>query len=60
MNNETADQELPDDTIVEELLAQLSDPIHRRIIQAHRGVDPVQSMESEIGEILLEVLNREN
>jgi hypothetical protein len=60
MNNEAADQELPEDTIVEELVAQLSDPIHRRIIQAHRGVDPVQSMESEIGKILLEVLNREN
>jgi hypothetical protein len=60
MNNEAADQELPEDTIVEELVAQLSDPIHRRIIQAHRGVDPVQSMESEIGKILLEVLNCEN
>lgn len=60
MNNEAADQELPEDTIVEELVAQLSDPIHRRIIQAHRGTDPVQSMESEIGKILLEVLNREN
>lgn len=60
MSNEAADQNPPEDTIVEELVAQLSDPIHQRIIQAHRGVDPVQSMESEIGKVLLEVLNRED
>ena len=60
MSNEAADQKPSEDTIVEELVAQVSDPIHQRIIQAHRGVDPVQSMESEIGRILLEVLNREN
>lgn len=60
MSNEVADQNPPEDTIVEELVAQLSDPIHQRIIQALRGVDPVHSMESEIGKIILEVLKREN
>lgn len=60
MSSEVTDKGPPEDVFMEELVAQLSDPIHRRIIQAHRGVDPVQSMESEIGKILLEVLNRED
>ncbi len=60
MSSEVTDKGPPEDVFMEELVAQLSDPIHRRIIQAHRGVDPVQSMESEIGKILLEVSNRED
>ena len=60
MSSEVTDQRPPEDVFMDELVTQLSDPIHRRIIQAHHGVDPVQSMESEIGRILLEVLNREN
>ena len=60
MSSEVTNQGSPEEVFVEELLAQLSDPIHRRIIQAHQGSNPVQSMESEIGKILLEVLNRED
>ncbi len=60
MSSEVTDQRPPEDVFMDELVTQLSDPIHRRIIQAHHGVDPVQSMESEIGKILLEVLNRED
>jgi len=43
-----------------ELQMELSDPLHRRLIQAYKGDDPVQSMESELSIILLEVLDREN
>jgi len=60
MSSEVTDQRPPEDVFMEELVAQLSDSIHRRIIQAHRGVDPVQSMESELGKILLEALHRED
>lgn len=60
MTSEATVQQPSEDEFLDELLAQLSDPIHRRIIQAHRGVDPVQSMESELGRILLEVLHRED
>ena len=60
MSSEETDQRLPEDVFMEELVAQLSDPIHRRIIQAHHGIDPVQSMESEIGKVLLEALKRED
>lgn len=60
MTSEATVQQPSEDEFLNKLLAQLSDPIHRRIIQAHRGVDPVQSMESELGRILLEVLHRED
>ena len=60
MSSEVTSQRPPEDVLMEELVAQLSDPIHKRIIQAHTTADPVQSMESEIGKVLLEVLNRED
>ena len=60
MSSEVTGQMLPEDVFIEEIVAQLSDPIHKRIIQAHTSADPVQSMESEIGNVLLEVLNRED
>lgn len=60
MSSEVTDQRPSEDVFMDKLLAQLSDPIHKRIIQAHGGVDPVQSMESELGKILLEVLHRED
>ena len=45
---------------LKELLAEISDPLHRRLVQAYQGDDPVKSMEEELSNILLEVLNREN
>lgn len=45
---------------LEELEEQLSDPIHRRLIKACQADNPVQSMESELGKILLEILHRED
>jgi len=45
---------------LDELQRELSDPLHRRLIQAYQGDDPVQSMESELAKILLEVLRHED
>jgi hypothetical protein len=43
-----------------ELLEEITDPIHKRIINAYQGDDPVHSMETELGKILLEVLTHED
>ena len=45
---------------LDELQRKLMDSLHRRLIQAYRGDDPVQSMEAELATILLEVLRRED
>jgi len=45
---------------LDELLKKISDPVHKRLIQAYMGNNPVQSMESELGEILKEVLHLED
>lgn len=60
MNNEAASQQPSIEQCIDELLAELSDPVHKQLIQAYRGSDPVQSMESELGKILMEVLHRED
>jgi len=60
MNNKVTSQHSPREEYLDELLAELSDPVHKRLIQAYRGNNPVQSMESELGKILMEVLNRED
>ena len=43
-----------------ELQKELSNPLHKRLLQAYQGSDPVQSMEAELARILLEVLHRED
>lgn len=60
MDNKASLQHSSREEYLDELLAELSDPVHKRLIQAYRGDDPVQSMESELGRILMEVLRREN
>ena len=60
MNNKKVLQHSSFEEYLDELLAELSDPVHKRLIQAYRGNDPVKSMESKLGEILLEVLHHEN
>jgi hypothetical protein len=60
MNNILTPQRSSREEYLDELLAELSDPVHKRLIQAYRGNDPVQSMESELGKVLMEVLNRED
>lgn len=43
-----------------EILETLSDPFHKRIIAEYQSDDPVQSMETELGEIIMEIINRED
>ena len=43
-----------------ELLEEVLNPLHRRLLEAYRESDPVDSMENELGKILLEVLSHEN
>lgn len=42
------------------LLEKIKDPLHERIIKAYAKEDSVASMESELGLILTEILNRED
>ena len=60
MSEETTSQDSPHQKYLIELLAELSDPVHKRLIQAYRGDDPVKSMEYELGKILTEVLHHED
>ena len=43
-----------------ELLERVSDPVHKRLIEAYQLKNPVGSMEDELGKILLEVLRNED
>ena len=45
---------------INELLEELKDPTHKRLIKAYQGSDPLGSMESELGKILMETLQRED
>ena len=45
---------------LKELTDRLSDSVHKRLIEAYKGSDPRESMENELGRILLEVLQRED
>jgi Trp operon repressor len=45
---------------LDELQREVSDSLHSRLIQAYRGDNPVQSMESELANILFEVLRDED
>ena len=43
-----------------ELLEKVSDSVHKRLIEAYQLKNPVESMEDELGKILLEVLHNED
>ena len=60
MNNKATSQDSPCKEYLDELLTELPNPVHKRLIQVYRGNNPVQSMESELGKILMEVLHRED
>ena len=60
MMDEVSSEKSRREKFLGELQRELSDSLHRRLIQAYRGDDPVQSMESELAKILLEVLRRED
>lgn len=58
------DEAVAQDSSLKKYLAELADrltnPVHKRLIQAYKGNDPTESMEDELGEILKEVLHRED
>ncbi len=60
MENEVISQNSSHEKYLDELLEKLSEPVHKRLIQAYQGNDPVQSMESELANILIEVLQHED
>jgi len=41
---------------LEELSQGVSDEVHKRLIEAYRGENPVESMESELRKIIMEVV----
>jgi hypothetical protein len=45
---------------LKEILEKISNPIHKRLIQAYKEDSPVNSMEFELKKILIEVINRED
>jgi hypothetical protein len=46
--------------IIKELLEVISNPIHRRLVNAYKGDEPLASMETELAEILLEIWRGED
>ncbi|HNS49833.1 MAG TPA: hypothetical protein PKO09_01485 [Anaerolineae bacterium] len=58
--NEGSQRELRLKEYKADLVERVSNPIHKRIIEAYQLSNPVESMEDELGEILLEVLHDEN
>ena len=45
---------------LEELQSMLSDDLHKRLIRAYQGDEPLNSMETELAQILMEVLQHES
>lgn len=45
---------------LKQLQKEIIDPIHKRLIQAYTGNNPLQSMEDEFSKVLKEVLTRED
>ncbi|MBI4298302.1 MAG: hypothetical protein HY666_00890 [Chloroflexi bacterium] len=43
---------------LEELAATVKNPVHRRLLKAHQGDNPIHEMETELGRILNEVVER--
>ena len=60
MNEETKLNDSQKEKHLAEILETLSDPFHKRIIAEYQSDDPVQSMETELGEIIMEIINRED
>lgn len=56
------DNKVGQDSKLKEFLAELSerlaDPIHKRLIQTYKKDEPTEAMEKELGQVLLEVLQR--
>jgi|GEM_PF-2067523 len=60
---------MPDKTKIEKdveseyidgVLQRLSNEIHKKIVKEYKGEDPVSSMESKLGEIVMAIVNGED
>ena len=60
MSGEASPQDSRLTELLEDLLKELSDPVHKRLIRAYGGQDPVESMESELASILRELIASED
>ena len=60
MSESTISQNSQIQMFLEELKQEISNPLHKRLLEAYKGQTPVQSMETELKKILLEVLQRED
>lgn len=45
--------------LLQDFIGNLSDPIHKRLIEAYKSDIPLESMETELGKILLEIYNED-
>ncbi len=45
---------------IADLLSRLSDPIHKRLVEAYKGESPLETMEAELSAILMEITGDED
>ena len=57
--NETKLKDSQQEKHLAEILEILTGPFHIRIIEKYQSDDPVQTMETELGEIIMEIINYE-
>ena len=60
MNKETKLNNSQKEKHLAEILEILTDPFHIRIIEKYQVDDPVQAMETELGEIIMEITNHDD
>lgn len=60
MKNQQSVQKPTEEKCAKDLIEELSDPIHKNLLQAYGGSEPVQSMEAELRSIITEVFHRED
>jgi hypothetical protein len=60
MPNKTTIEKASESEYIDGVLQKLSNETHKKIIKAYKGEDPVGSMESKLGEIVMAIVNRED
>lgn len=60
MNSEQNEYDLFLSKYIVELLKDISNPYHKRLIESYQGTDPLVSMENELRKIISEEFQSEN
>ena len=60
MPDKTTIEKASESEYIDDVLQKLSNETHKKIIKAYRGEDPVSSMESKLGKIIMAIVNRED